>query len=538
MNYNLNSGYGMQLAHYLPQGIGGKLFMVAKSEAAGRDMLQQLFIPDTDGINRYAATIDAAIGYTTASRGDVILVAPGHTESVTGASGITLDVAGVTIIGLGVGNNRPVITFSSSTAASFDITASNCRVKNLVGVAGIDGLTKPFLVSGDNCELDVEWQDASSAVEAATAVRLDTANNSQLKLKYLGFTAGNATTSAVLIDDCDNVRIDIDGYGVVSTAWVNMVDFASTNVVVNGNLYTQGITNFTRDVVDTITGSTWSATIFDASAGYLVSGGSASALAADDVSAIAGQVTTILGNVSGTDAATNVLGADDADNQFASTNVTANRDGTVLERLEQIIAAQADDVATNALGFDDANNVFSSSSVVANVDGSLLERDEALQVAAAPSKNHPNYFTVTADMTSATWNTVAAHEIAVVTGVCRLQILVETTATIITTGTNGTMALGYEGNTSAIFSATALDAALTGDIWTAVYGSAATTVVGGADAQSALTHSIFDVVVVNGADVGYTIATNAATTGTLTFHVWWEPLSATGAVTAGAGGPF
>ena len=160
----------------------------------------------------------------------------------------------------------------------------------------------------------------------------------------------------------------------------------------------------------------------------------------------------------------------------------------------------------------------------------------ATAAAAPPSYSHPNYIAVTADMTSATWNTAAAHEIATVTGAVRMQIIIETVATIVTVGINGTMALGYAGNTSGIFSATALDAAVTGDVWTAVYGSAATTVVGGAEAGGSSTHAIHDVVILAGVDVGYTIATNAGTTGSLIFHIWWTPLNATGAVVAGAGG--
>ena len=34
-----------------------------------------------------------------------------------------------------------------------------------------------------------------------------------------------------------------------------------------------------------------------------------------------------------------------------------------------------------------------------------------------------NYFTVTADMTSATWNTQASHEIATVTGLVHIIII-------------------------------------------------------------------------------------------------------------------
>lgn len=334
---NLNSGYGKLIANLLPSGFAGKIFVVAKSDAAGRQLLQEIFKVDNDGVNRYAATIDAAIGYTTASRGDVIFVAPGHTETVTAAAGIALDVAGVSVIGLGSGNTRPKITFSTATTASFDITADNCKVKNIIGIAGIDGLTKPFLVSGNNCEIDIEWQDASASIEAATAIRLDTADNAICNLKYLGFVAGNATVRAIAVDDCDNVRINVDFYGIVTTAVVNFVDVLSTNVHVTGRMYTSGTTNFSQTVVDTITSSIWTATFLDATANVYVSGGNVAALASDDVTAVASDLTTVKGNVGGVDSATNVLGADDADNQFASTNVAANRDGTVLERLEALM---------------------------------------------------------------------------------------------------------------------------------------------------------------------------------------------------------
>src|SRR5687767_10422825 len=69
------------------------------------------------------STIDAAIGACTADNGDVIVVLEDHTESITGAAGIAADVAGVRIVGLGVGRNRPRITFTTATAASCDVSA-------------------------------------------------------------------------------------------------------------------------------------------------------------------------------------------------------------------------------------------------------------------------------------------------------------------------------------------------------------------------------------------------------------------------------
>src|SRR4051812_45633389 len=49
------------------------------------------------------ASIDYAIGNCEADRGDLIVVLPGHVETVTGAAGVALDVAGVRIVGIGRG---------------------------------------------------------------------------------------------------------------------------------------------------------------------------------------------------------------------------------------------------------------------------------------------------------------------------------------------------------------------------------------------------------------------------------------------------
>jgi len=194
------------------------------------------------------------------------------------------------------------------------------------------------------------------------------------------------------------------------------------------------------------------------------------------------------------------------------------------------------------IGVNDADNAMDTTTVVPNEDGSVFERLEALESAANPSYNHPNYLAVTADLTDSTWNTTTAHEIAVVTGTVRMQIVVEVTNTCVTTSNDGTIALGVAGNTDAIFAAVDLDSGAAdftaGDVVSGVYGAVPTTPVGVANATNTITGGLFDVVVVGGVDVGYTLATHAATNGTLVFHIWWTPLSSTGAVTAGAGGAF
>ncbi len=77
------------------------------------------------------ATIDYAIGRCTASNGDVIMVMEGHSETVSAAGGIASDVAGVTIVGMGVGNQRPVVNMGVATTATITVSAANVSWRNM-----------------------------------------------------------------------------------------------------------------------------------------------------------------------------------------------------------------------------------------------------------------------------------------------------------------------------------------------------------------------------------------------------------------------
>lgn len=90
------------------------------------------------------ATIDYAIGKCTASQGDLIIVMPGHAETVTTA--ITCDVIGVRIVGLGQGRMRPAITPSGAIDA-VNVTAASVTIENL-RVIGAASCTALLNVSG------------------------------------------------------------------------------------------------------------------------------------------------------------------------------------------------------------------------------------------------------------------------------------------------------------------------------------------------------------------------------------------------------
>lgn len=134
-----------------------------------------------------------------------------------------------------------------------------------------------------------------------------------------------------------------------------------------------------------------------------------------------------------------------------------------------------------------------------------------------------NYISVSVDLESETWNTVASHEVFTVTGLVRVVMWITCTENV--AGAT-TIQFGVEGATDAIIGATTgtdLDA---NDLW---YDASPATV------YDTSANVLMDYVI-NGLDIGYEIGTAAGTDGTLVFHCVWEPLNSTGNVAAGAGG--
>jgi len=88
------------------------------------------------------ASIDAAMAQCVAGRGDVIMVKPGHIENISAAGDLTCDVANVSIVGLGNGDDQAKIIFDTADTADIDVTAANVTFQNLwinANYANVDG---------------------------------------------------------------------------------------------------------------------------------------------------------------------------------------------------------------------------------------------------------------------------------------------------------------------------------------------------------------------------------------------------------------
>jgi nitrous oxidase accessory protein NosD len=129
----------------LAMGTGARFFV---HSGTGTDAAGYGNSPDSP-----VATLDYAIGFCTANKGDIIFVMPGHAETKAAAGDLwTLDVAGVQVIGLGNGSLRPTFTLGTHTAATTTVSAPDCRIKNIKIISDLAdlavGLTVGALADG------------------------------------------------------------------------------------------------------------------------------------------------------------------------------------------------------------------------------------------------------------------------------------------------------------------------------------------------------------------------------------------------------
>lgn len=144
------------------------------------------------------ATLDFAIGRCTADNGDQIILMPGHAETTTA---IAADVAGITILGIGVGRNRPTLTATTAATDLIDVTAANIRIANVRLVGAASGCTSLVAIAANDTELIGCNLEHGAAPLIAVAI---THNNDRTLIKdclFLGTAAG------------PDVGVDLQGSG-------------------------------------------------------------------------------------------------------------------------------------------------------------------------------------------------------------------------------------------------------------------------------------------------------------------------------------
>jgi len=165
---------GRPLGGFLPRGPKGKVFFVdsAVDNLSGESPEEAV------------GTLDEAFALTTANRGDVIYVMPNHSETVTGAGGITHDVAGVSVIGIGTHNQRPRFLMDAGTTVTYVISAADAFVSGLEFASGHSGVVRCFNITAVGAHIDdIKFRNNTTNENFITCIDASGADNSADGLK-------------------------------------------------------------------------------------------------------------------------------------------------------------------------------------------------------------------------------------------------------------------------------------------------------------------------------------------------------------------
>ena len=182
--------------------------------------------------NFASSTLDRAVGLCTANRGDIIVCLPGHVETVTALNGLDFDVAGITVIGIGNGADRPTLNLTTAVTASVRVNAAGVTLENILITGGFDAITRVLDINGvvDVVLKDIEYRDVTGQCATFLHARDGSDRLTIDGLRYIGDAAAG-TVQALLFDGCDDLEVkNVDIYGNFSTGVVDFVTTLSARV--------------------------------------------------------------------------------------------------------------------------------------------------------------------------------------------------------------------------------------------------------------------------------------------------------------------
>lgn len=212
------------------------------------------------------STIAGALTKCLANRGDVIIVKPGYVQAITAAAGLVLSVAGVAIIGLGTGSNRPTINFTTANTATITVTANNVSVQNILHVAGFLNVATAYAIANAQVATDFavercEFRDGSTTTNFVATVKVGTTANIADGLIFdnnevygLASSPAANTTAVVTASNTSRMKLRnnfiVHNTVLVDTPW--LLQGGATdhlNLLVKGNLGFRANTSSTGELI-------------------------------------------------------------------------------------------------------------------------------------------------------------------------------------------------------------------------------------------------------------------------------------------------
>jgi len=162
------------------------------------------------------ASIDYAVGLCTANNDDVIVALPGHVETIAAAGGLAIDVAGVTVIGLGRGTKQAKLDFTTAATATCTMSAVNCQLIGFQVEASYADIASEIVVSGDGCRIaDCRFLEPTTDENALINILTGAAN----------------TADDLVVENCQ--FLGVDGANTIGVSFPN----AQARPIVRNNFF-------------------------------------------------------------------------------------------------------------------------------------------------------------------------------------------------------------------------------------------------------------------------------------------------------------
>lgn len=223
------------------------------------------------------STLQRGLDKCIASEGDIIFVKPGHAETISSATVLALNKAGVAVVGLGAGSNRPTFTFTTATTANIPVTAANIGIQNCVFVANFADIASFFTATGTATPTDFAiencaFRDTSSVLNALTIFTGNATANSCDGFRFVGNRVSSlgttaATTAISLLSDTKRVQIR-DNFGCSAVlndtaALLAASTFQLTDFQLGGNVWERPNTSSTGGSFVSGSGNAWTGMAHD-----------------------------------------------------------------------------------------------------------------------------------------------------------------------------------------------------------------------------------------------------------------------------------
>lgn len=218
-------------------------------------VLPQLGISGSDGnpgtYLKPLATLQKAVDLSLADRGDIIMLMPGHAETVSSATALQLNKAGILIVGLGQGSKMAQITLDTANTATIPVSAANIGIINVKFIANFLAIAALFTVTAANFVVQqCDIRDTSAILNFAKIVNTGSTDNAADGLvlesnNVVSLHATNAYSMFAAVGNMDRVCVKGNNVRIASTSGVAVVCPISTGKLLTNFLLKDNIINST-----------------------------------------------------------------------------------------------------------------------------------------------------------------------------------------------------------------------------------------------------------------------------------------------------